>query len=525
MFGTKGRFGALSLTAILTMQFLMFAPQASAQDNTFACDPGFYQVISGQLSQFDSGNGEYTTLGVDNTNYNAMGYRIADGFLYGIRGSSLLRIDSTGVLTTLFELDMPSGAYAGDFGDDGLLHVSRGGRNWHSINVDTGEVTAIPELTEYTATADITNVYGVFYGLSSDGTLMAMDPAAGTVSSVGAVSGLPSSLMSYGAAWSTAGGNLYIGRNSGEIYQITGYSQGNATATLVASAPSTNSNDGASCSLAAQPAGIADVDGPTPETEPSTPEAKEAAETYEENYVEEPAPQPEPEPTPEPEPEPESEETYVVPDAGLGSGATCAAGPDEDRPTRDELVLTSVVDAPTVLFNTDFSNASLNDFTVLSGSWALGTGSLDQVHDCGYDYAALLNDHVVSDFRWEANFFGTNGPNNGGLVINQSSEDTRAGATVVDFSDGGATLRWGSYDQTGYYQAIGSIPSPSTADGTNVKLTLDVHDAAVQVRVNGELVAEFDAPEIGGYVALESSRSAVSFTSATLTALPALDAA
>jgi len=517
MFGSKGRFGAAALTAILTIQVMVLAPQASAQDNTFACDPGFYQVISGQLSQFDTGNGEYTKLGADSSNYNAMGYRIADGFLYGIRGNTLVRIDSTGVLTVMYELEF-SGGYTGDFGDDGLLHVSRGGRDWRAINVETGEVTIRPDLSAYTATADVANVYGVFYGISSDGILMAMDPTAGTVTEIGAVAGLPSTFMSYGAAWSTAGGNLYVGRNSGEIYQVTGYSTGSPIATQVASAPSTNSNDGASCSLAAQPAGIADVDGPTPETEPSTPEGKQAAETYEENYVPEPAPEPEPQPEPEPEAEPAGE--YTFNDAGLGSGATCAAGPDEDRPTRDPFQVTSVVDEPTVLFDTDFGNASMSDFTILSGSWELGADSLNQLHDCGYDYAALVNNHVVRNFRWEANFSGPNGANNGGLVINQSSQDTRSGATLVDFSDGGATLRWGSYDANGYYKNIGSVASPSTAGGGNVRLTLDVHGAAVAIRVNGELVAEFDAPEIGGYVALESSRSTVSFTAATLTALP-----
>ncbi len=520
MFGTKGRFGAVALAAILTVQVMVLAPQASAQNNTFACDPGFYQVISGQLSQFDTGNGEYTKLGEDSTNYNAMGYRIADGFLYGVRGENVLRIDSTGVITTLFDMGGLSGGYTGDFGDDGLLHVSRGGRDWRAINVETGEITLRPDLSKYTAVADVTNVYGIFYGISSDGILTAVDPEAGTVTDVGAVSGLPETFMSYGAAWSTAGGNLYVGRNSGEIYQITGYSTGSPVATQVASAPATNSNDGASCSLAAQPAGIADVDGPTPETEPSTPEGKQAAETYEENYVPEPTPEPEPQPEPEPEPEPEGE--YTFNDAGLGSGATCAAGPDEDRPTRDPFELTAVVNEPTVLFNTDFGNASMSDFTILSGSWELGSGSLNQLHDCGYDYAALLNDHVVRDFRWEANFYGTDGANNGGLVINQSSEDTRSGATLVDFADGGATLRWGSYDANGYYSNIGTVASPATAGGGNVRLTLDVHGAAVEVRVNGELVAEFDAPEIGGYVALESSRSTVSFTSATLTALPAV---
>ena len=213
-----------------------------------------------------------------------MGYRIADGYVYGVGNGNLYRINASGERTTVGSLGaMPSG-YTGTFGDDGLLHVSSGGKNWYTIDVDTLETTSIPELSQGMGVADITNVSGVFYGVSSKGALVRFDPTALTVESLGNVDGLPTYSGAYGAAWSTAGGNLYVGRNSGEIYQITGYSTANPVATQVGAAPSTNSNDGASCELAPPPPGLADVDGPAPETEPSTPEARAAAEQYADGY-------------------------------------------------------------------------------------------------------------------------------------------------------------------------------------------------------------------------------------------------
>ena len=141
------------------------SPASATESAQFACDPGFYQVISGQLASFNPATGEYINMGPDRSNYNAMGYRIEDGLLYGIAGKNLLRIDATGTVADLGALPLSSsGGYTGDFGDDGLLHISKGGRDWHKVDVDTMSATAVPELSIYKAVADITNVHGQFYG-------------------------------------------------------------------------------------------------------------------------------------------------------------------------------------------------------------------------------------------------------------------------------------------------------------------------------------------------------------------------
>lgn len=509
----------LVATTIVSMLGFTTAPAVAAADATFRCDPGFYQVISGQLAEFDPGAGTYDTIGVDHDNFNAMGYRIADGYMYAVGNSSLYRIDADGARTQIASGPDVPGGYTGDFGDDGLLHVSSGGRNWHTIDVDTLEFVSVPELSSNMSVADIANVNGVFYGVSSSGSLMRIDPAALTAVNVGQVDGLPSTSMSYGAAWATAGGNLYVGRNSGEIFQITGYSTDAPVATQVGTAPATNSNDGSSCSLAPPPAGLADVDGPESETEPSTPAAREAAERYEEAGPL-PAEPSTTEPAEEPEPEPSSE-TYNVPDAGIGQGASCAATVDVDRPQRDGLGILTVVEQPTVLFDSSFDSDSLSAFQILSGSWTAADGDMSQITSCDFDATALLRGFTVDHFRWEISLRADAGRNHGGVLINQSSPLTRSGATLIDLADGGAVVRWGTYDDAGYYQFGGSAPIVQPVDGSLVDIAVEVHGADVSIEVGGNPIADIQVARVGGLVGLVATQSKAAFAAATLTALPA----
>lgn len=493
------RLRAFTLAAVMasTVVVTPVAAQSSQESApTFRCDPGFYQVISGQLAELDPGNNTYKNIGTDEASYNAVGYRIADGYLYGIRGTELLRVDAAGGVVVVANLGVPSGAYTGDFGDDGLLHISRGGRDWHKIDVETGESIPVLEISGNYGVADIANVYGVFYGVSSSGSLIRVDPEALTVEDLGTVGGLPGSSLAYGAAWSSAGGNLYIGRNSGEIFQITGYSGADPIATQVAAAPSTNSNDGASCSLAAAPPGIVDVDGPEPETEPSTPEAKAAAEKHEE----------------------EQGATYSFPSSGIPDGPSCTVGVDEDRPPRLAVNAQDVL-APTVVYSSGPS-PSLIDFDVLSGLWAEGATGLEQTHDCGYDYTALLAAQPLNHYVWEATVSPIDGVNQGGVVINQSSPLTRSGATLIDLDDGGRVVRWGFYDELGYYQSLGSANLDGTDSRAGVTFTVEVHGTAVELWVDGVPMAEFTTSNGGGLVGLVTSRAAASFDDITLTALP-----
>lgn len=492
---------AIAILAIAVLQsgvLFVSAGTAEAQGGSFACDPGFYQVISGQLNEFDPATDRYTALGAQGSKYNAIGYRPADGYLYGIQGGKLLRIDSAGGVTILGEPDMPGGSYTGDFGDDGLLHVSRGGSEWHAINVDTLAATYIPELSGGYGVADITNVNGKFYGVSSRGTLYIFDPVNRTVTNGGEVSGLSAS-GAFGAAWSTAGGNLYVGRNSGAIYQISGYSQGTPSAFQVATAQSTNSNDGASCPFAPPPPGIRDVDGAEPETPPSTPEGAAAQNNYNNTYDE------------------SEQATYEIEDAGLGEGASCGATLDEDRLPRMTVGAAAYPEG-TVLYESGFDGDG--DYLILSGGWSESGSSLNQVLDCGYDYTALLRTQQVENFRFETSFRATEGVNGGGIVFNQSSEHTRSGAMVVDISNAGNTVRWGQYDAKGYYQYIAGVQIDDVGLST-VNMAVEVRGSNIEIFLNGELVGKAQTSNLGGHVGLMSSRSKVAFDRVQLSALSA----
>lgn len=491
----------ISLLAIALLQsglLVVSAGTADAQGGSFACDPGFYQVISGQLNEFDPATDRYTPLGSQGSKYNAIGYRPADGYLYGIQGGKLLRIDNAGGVTIVGEPDMRGGSYTGDFADDGLLHVSRGGSEWYAINVDTLEATAIPQLSGGYGVADITNVNGKFYGVSSSGTLYIFDPVSLTVTNGGAVSGLSSS-GAFGAAWSTAGGNLYVGRNTGAIYQISGYSTGTPTAYQVATAQSTNSNDGASCPFAPPPPGIRDVDGAEPETPPSTPEAAAAQNNYTETYDE------------------SEQATYDIEDAGLGEGPSCGVTVNEDRLPRMAVGANQYAEG-TSLYQSGFDGDG--DYLILSGSWDQSGSALNQVKDCGYDYTALLRTAQVENFRFETTFRATEGVNGGGIVFNQSSEHTRSGAMVVDISNAGNAVRWGQYDAAGYYQYIAGVQIDDVGMSA-VNLAVEVRGSDIVIFLNGQAIGKAQTDQPGGYVGVMTSLSKVAFERVQLTALAA----
>jgi len=289
----------------------------------------------------------------------------------------------------------------------------------------------------------------------------------------------------------------------------------------VGATPPTNSNDGASCALAPPPPGLADVDGPEPETEPSTPQAKAAAKEYEETYEPTPIWQPTNQPA-DPKPEADNpEQTYYVQADTIEGGETCGPSPLQERPPRRALQEITTVDVPTTLYRSGFDEAAASDWEFLSGDWSLSAGTLDQTTDCDFDATALLATHTVTNFRWSTSFVANEGRNNGGVLFHQSSPSTRSGATVVDFADNGSTIRWGSYDNAGFYQFAGMQEFAPAATGQVVRLSVIVNGSAVGVFVDDVAVANFASLETAGMVGLITTKSSLSFENVELVALPA----
>jgi hypothetical protein len=207
---------------------------------------------------------------------------------------------------------------------------------------------------------------------------------------------------------------------------------------------------------------------------------------------------------------------FSIGDAGLGGGATCSATANVDRLPRmwvDGLQ----VSEPTVVYDNSFDSPS-GDYMVLSGSWQVTDGALNQLNSCGYDYSALLLTEPLAHYEMEATFAAIAGSNQGGIVVHQSSDQTRSGAMLIDLADGGSTLRWGSYDNAGYYQNIGSMGVATSGDTT---LQVVVHGSDVAISLNGQQVATTTAANTSGHVGLSTSVTAVAFKSVKVTAIPA----
>jgi hypothetical protein len=213
----------------------------------------------------------------------------------------------------------------------------------------------------------------------------------------------------------------------------------------------------------------------------------------------------------------ENEPVFVPSSAALVGGGSCPAVIPEDQPPRGPDADFTVVTEPTVLYASDFDTSESN-WSLLSGNWQFDPGTLAQVEECDFDASALYDMHAVIDFRWEGTFTGETS-NQGGLVINQQSVETRSGATLIDLADDGTKLRWGRYDDLGYYVYLGHVNIDRPANGENVTLTVEGHDKEVSITVNGTPIAAFTTVYGGGLVGLVATQSKVAFTSVTLTGL------
>ena len=82
-------------------------------------------------------------------------------------------------------------------------------------------------------------------------------------------------------------------------------------------------------------------------------------------------------------------------------------------------------------------------------------------------------------------------------------------------------LRWGEYNNLGYYQQLGSVAVTAPSAGQTISLSVEVHGNVVAVSLDGTVVGNFEMTESGGMVGLISSVSQISFDQVALTALPA----
>ena len=92
---------------------------------------------------------------------------------------------------------------------------------------------------------------------------------------------------------------------------------------------------------------------------------------------------------------------------------------------------------------------------------------------------------------------------------------------LVDLADEGSTLRWGRYDEAGYYENVGWDQIPAPQPNEPVTLHIEVRGSEFTVVHNGNVVVTAATTNPGGMVGLVASQSVVSFDQLTITAVPA----
>lgn len=210
-----------------------------------------YRVAISSTASGLEGSFAQVGTGSANPGYNAIGYRDADSFIYGINGHRhLVRIGGDGEAEDLgLVADLPGGSISGAFLPDGRLAVHVSTSLWF-IDVDTLAATQQVMTFPHPGTTDLTYADGFLWADVGQDRMFRVDPATGAT----AVFPTPVEMagVNAGAAWTFGNGNLGFADNeSGTVFQVrvTDPASASPTFTVVSSMPGSPSaqNDGAAC--------------------------------------------------------------------------------------------------------------------------------------------------------------------------------------------------------------------------------------------------------------------------------------
>ncbi len=225
----------------------------------FSCQPSIYQVIAGGLNRFDPSTSVYSPIGTAGASYNALGYNPIDNYLYGVEGTTVIRVGADGSRETVTGLTVPS-SNAGDVGDDGSYYLKINGTSYRKVDLVNKTDTTL------TVTGAGQNVSDIVYYRSGGNqylvgvlgpivNIVALN-AAGTSGNITqkTVAGLPAGTNGYGAIWTDVNGRIFASNNNtGDVYELFNILSATPTAKVVARGQVTNNNDGAACAAAPFP--------------------------------------------------------------------------------------------------------------------------------------------------------------------------------------------------------------------------------------------------------------------------------
>ena len=224
--------------SILMFLFVLgFSVNVYSQE-PFECTTDFLQVFGqGNLLMYDAFSGT-NTVAPDSAGFgiNAVGYRNADNFAYGTRGTNILvRLGSDGMTNDLgVVLGLPDIDYpAGDFGGDGLLYVYQEvlgpfPNMLFGINVDTVEVENVITIDgPVFAFTDMAYnpVDGLFYavmgGEINNGNLIAINIDTETYEIIGPTNAGPIAEVNFASMFADSQGNVF-GQNriNGDLFKF-----------------------------------------------------------------------------------------------------------------------------------------------------------------------------------------------------------------------------------------------------------------------------------------------------------------
>lgn len=195
------------------------------------------------------------------------------------------------------------------------------------------------------------------------------------------------------------------------------------------------------------------------------------------------------------------------------AGLVVAEDPVESEPIDQEVVSCAPIEAVVDdAYFADTFDDSADAWDALSGSWSVVDGSYQQADPAGYDLISQLRVDPPEQFSVSVLVQPLGEGLGGGLVLAQPQPAERAGATVVDFTDGGSFLRWGRYDAaTGQYGYVGGVSLGESFDpSVPHELAVEIRAERTIVFVDGVEVGAFEALGFGR-VGLVTSRSTVAF--------------
>ncbi|MDM8531698.1 hypothetical protein QUF63_11040 [Anaerolineales bacterium HSG25] len=159
----------------------------------------------------------------------------------------------------------------------------------------------------------------------------------------------------------------------------------------------------------------------------------------------------------------------------------------------------------------------LSDWHVFAGQWENEANGLVQRQPTSYDNGISYH-QTLAQYQLESVIQHISGVG-GGFLFNMPARDRKNGAHLVRYTDDGAGLFWGYFEEDGSFVGQG-FAKTAAPEQERHRLTITNNGQTYRIQLDGvEIAAQIPLHNEQGYIGLTSSNSAVHFDELTLTAL------